>query len=225
MLKLAVLCSGSGSNLQAILDRAKAGLLDADIRVVVCNVPGAKSLERAQTAGMPAVCLPHTDYVDRAAHDAAVVQVLKDHGVDTVAMAGYLRLVTPAFLDAFPGRVLNIHPALLPSFKGAHGQADAAGYGVRLSGCTVHFVDQDMDTGPIIIQAAVPALPTDTGDTLGARILALEHRIFPQALQWMAEGRLTVEGRKVFLAPSNRAKGFVSTDCQYLVSPALEDGF
>lgn len=225
MLKLAVLCSGSGSNLQSIIDRVRAGVLEADIRVVFSNNPDAYALTRANDAGITALTISHKGCPSREAFDTAVLDALREHEVDTVALAGYMRLLTPAFLEAFPGRVLNIHPAILPSFKGIHGQADAAEYGVHIAGCTVHFVDEIMDNGPIIIQAAVPALPTDTGDTLGARILELEHRIYPQALQWLSEGRLSQEGRKVFLAPSPRPKAFMTTDCQYLVSPPLEDGF
>jgi phosphoribosylglycinamide formyltransferase-1 len=152
-----------------------------------------------------------------------MAEAILAHGADTVAMAGFMRLLTPGFLARFPGRVLNIHPALLPSFPGVHGQADAAGYGVRISGCTVHFVDEQMDHGPIIVQAAVPAEPEDDGATLGARILAFEHRIYPQALAWLAAGRLGIDGRKVFLKDGGMKKAVL--DAPALVSPALEEGF
>jgi len=224
-LNLAVLISGSGSNLQSIIDRTASGALDADIKVVVSNRAEAFGLERARTAGIPAVSLPHGNYPDRAEFDRALIETLHGHGVDTVAMAGFMRMVTPAFLQAFKGRVINIHPALLPSFPGTHGQRDAADYGVRIAGCSVHCVDEGMDSGPIIIQAAVPARPTDTGETLGARILTMEHRIYPQALQWLSEGRLTVHGRKVHLAPSARPKAFLGEPGEYMVSPELEEGF
>lgn len=224
-LNLAVLVSGSGSNLQSIIDRSALGILDADIKVVVSNRAEAFGLERARKAGIPVVALPHGDYPDREAFDTAMIAAIREHGADSVAMAGFMRMVTPAFLRAFPGRVLNIHPALLPSFPGVHGQRDAADYGVRIAGCTVHFVDEGMDSGPIIIQAAVPALPTDTGETLGARILALEHRIYPQALQWLSEGRLSVRGRKVFLAPANKPKAFLGEPGEYMVFPPLEEAF
>lgn len=224
-LKLAVLVSGSGSNLQAIIDRAASGLLDAELRVVLSNRSEAFGLERARKAGIPALALSHGDYEDRAGFDQAMIEAIRGHGADAVAMAGFMRMVTPGFLRAFPGRVLNIHPALLPSFPGTHGQRDAADHGVRIAGCTVHFVDEGMDSGPIVIQAAVPALPTDTGETLGARILTMEHRIYPQALQWLSEGRLTVRGRKVFLAPAHKPKAFLGEPGEYMVSPALEEGF
>ena len=134
-------------------------------------------------------------------------------------------MLSPGFLAAFPDRVLNIHPTLLPAFPGTHGQRDAADYGVRVAGCTVHFVDEGMDSGPIIAQAVVRAKPTDTADTLAARILAMEHRIYPQALQWLAEGRLSTEGRKVHLAPGTVSKALMSAVCDVLVSPELEEGF
>ena len=187
-MRLAVLVSGSGSNLQAIIDKAESGALDADIRLVLSNRADAYGLERARRHKVPCLALEHGGYASREAFDQAMVDAIRASGADTVALAGFMRLLTPVFLAAFPGRVLNIHPALLPSFKGAHGQRDAAEYGVRLSGCTVHFVDEHMDHGPIIIQAAVPALADDDGETLGSRILALEHRVYPQALQWLAQG-------------------------------------
>ncbi len=224
-LNLAVLISGSGSNLQSIIDRVASGVLEADIRLVASNRPEAYGLERARKAGIPTVVLPHGDYPSREDFDRALIAAIRDHGADAVAMAGFMRMVTPKFLQSFPGRVLNIHPALLPSFPGTHGQRDAAEYGVRIAGCSVHFVDEGMDSGPIVIQAAVPALPTDNGETLGARILTMEHRIYPQALQWLSEGRLSAQGRKVFLAPAAHPKAFVGDPCEFLVFPPLEEGF
>jgi phosphoribosylglycinamide formyltransferase-1 len=201
-----VLASGSGTNLQALLDAAEAGRIDARVAVVVCNVPGVWALDRADRAGVPSVLLPSRG-VDRAAHDRAVVKALRAHGVELVCLAGYMRLVTPEFLSAFgPGpdtrgcpRVLNVHPALLPSFPGLHAQRQALECGVRVSGCTVHFVDGGTDTGPIVAQAAVPVLDGDTEDTLATRILLEEHRLFPQAVHWFAQGRLSLEGRRVRL--------------------------
>ncbi|MFO7598106.1 MAG: phosphoribosylglycinamide formyltransferase [Desulfocurvibacter africanus] len=224
-LNLAVLISGSGSNLQCIIDRVASGALHADIRLVVSNRSEAFGLERARKAGIPTVVLPHGNYLDREDFDRALIAAIRDHGADAVAMAGFMRMVTPMFLQTFPGRVLNIHPALLPSFPGTHGQRDAAEYGVRIAGCSVHFVDEGMDSGPIIIQAAVPAFPTDNGETLGARILTMEHRIYPQALQWLSEGRLSVQGRKVFVAPAARSKAFIGEPGEYMVFPPLEEGF
>ncbi len=197
-MRLGVLISGSGSNLQAMLDRVAAGHLPGvEIALVLANTPEAYGLKRAHHAGVAAVCVDHRHFASRAAFDQALVERLLDAGVDTVALAGFMRLLTPVVLEAFPGRVLNIHPAILPAFPGIHAQAQQAAYGVRLAGCTVHFVDEHMDHGPIIIQAAVPAMPQDTEASLGARILALEHRIYPQALAWLAAGRIIVHGRQV----------------------------
>lgn len=223
-LDLAVLVSGSGSNLQAVIDRIESGALDARLRLVLSNKPQAFGLERARRRGIPAVCLEHGNFPDREAFDTEMARLIREHGADTVAMAGFMRMVTPRFLSAFPGRVVNIHPALLPSFPGVHGQRDAADYGVRFSGCTVHFVDEKMDNGPIIIQAVVPAYPGDDGKSLGARILELEHRIYPQALQWLAQGRLTVSGRKVLLTDEGQAPA-VALPAGAMVNPPLEPGF
>lgn len=222
-LRLAVLVSGSGSNLQAIIDKSEAGVLDAQVALVLSNKAGAYGLERAARRGIPSVVLEHAAFDSREAFDQAMVSAIREAGADTVVLAGFMRLLTPGFLETFPGRVLNIHPALLPSFPGVHGQADAAGYGVKLSGATVHFVDEKMDHGPVIIQAAVPVTPGEGGDSLGARILAFEHRIFPQALQWLSQGRLRVEDRHVLLdgpaGPPAELHG------PGLVNPPLEEGF
>ena len=206
-LPIAVLVSGSGSNLQAIIDRIEAGALDAEVKVVISNQPGAYGLERADKHGIPTRLIPHDEYESRAAFDLALMRVINNSGAEVVVLAGFMRLLTAAFLHSFPSRVVNIHPALLPSFPGVHGQPDAAAYGVKVSGCTVHFVDEEMDHGPVIIQAAVPAYPDDDGDSLGARILKLEHRIYPQALHWLSQGRLAIKGRKVELKPFGGGKG------------------
>lgn len=206
-LRLGVLASGSGSNLQALLDASASGRLDARVEVVVSDVPGAFALERARRAGVAAEVVEVEASPTREAHDARVVEVLRRHGVDTVALAGYMRLVTPVLLGSFPGRVLNIHPALLPSFPGLHVQAAALAHGVKFSGCTVHLVDEEMDHGPIVIQAVVPVRDDDTPDTLAARILREEHRIYPQALQYLAEGRLRIEDRRVVVEPSSPGSG------------------
>ncbi|MBQ2888458.1 MAG: phosphoribosylglycinamide formyltransferase [Firmicutes bacterium] len=196
-LKIAVLASGSGSNLQAIIDEAAAGLLPVEIVMVLSDKPDAYALTRAEQAGiMTAVVLPK-DYNTREEYDARVVKLLTLAGAEAVALAGYLRIVTKTLLDAFPGRVLNIHPALLPAFPGLHGQRQAFEYGVKVAGCTVHFVDEGLDSGPIILQAPVPVLDDDDEETLTARILQQEHIIYPLALKLLAEGKLTVEGRKV----------------------------
>jgi phosphoribosylglycinamide formyltransferase-1 len=192
-LALGVLVSGSGTNLQAILDAIAARTLDAHVAVVVSNVAQAKALERARAAGVPGVVIDHKAYADRAAFDAAVVEVLRAHGVELVVLAGFMRLLSHVLLDAFPMRVVNVHPALLPSFPGVHAQKQALDYGVRVSGCTVHFVDHGTDTGPIIAQAAVPVLDGDDVEALRLRILAREHELLPRVLQWIAEGRVAVQ--------------------------------
>ncbi|WP_018125834.1 phosphoribosylglycinamide formyltransferase [Desulfovibrio oxyclinae] len=233
-LPLAVLVSGGGSNLQSIIDRIEEGSLDAEVRLVISNKAGAYGITRARNNGIPTKVMSHKDYASREAFDRDMVAAMREHGVTApegaVVMAGFMRIVTPELLDAFPDRVVNIHPALLPSFPGIHGQGDAAEYGVRISGCTVHFVDEKMDNGPIIIQAAVPVQAGEDGDSLGPRILKLEHRILPQALQWLAEERLTVDGRHVHvkvgpkpLAAQPRADSEPSAPA--LVWPPLEEGF
>lgn len=192
-LVLGVLASGTGTNLQAVLDAIAARRLDARVAVVVCNVPGAGALERARAAGVPAVVVEHTQHAERAAFDAAVVEVLRAHGVQVVVLAGFMRLLTSVLLDAFPMRVVNVHPALLPAFPGVNAQKQALEHGVRVTGCTVHFVDGGTDTGPIVAQAAVPVYEEDDLESLRRRILAREHELLPRVLQWIAEGRVTVE--------------------------------
>jgi phosphoribosylglycinamide formyltransferase 1 len=193
VIALGVLVSGSGTNLQSILDAIAAKKLDARVAVVVSNKAEAGGLARARNAGISAVFLDHKAYAEREAFDRALVDVLRAHGVEWVVLAGFMRIVTPMFLDAFRGRVINIHPALLPSFPGVDAQKQALAYGVRLTGCTVHFVDRGTDTGPIIAQRAVPVLPGDDVEALKARILVEEHRLLPEVLQWIAEGRVTLE--------------------------------
>lgn len=199
-LKIGVLASGSGSNLQAIIDEAAYGQIPVEVVMVISDKPDAYALSRAEKAGiMTGVVLP-ADYPTREAYDEQVVKLLKLAGAEAVALAGYLRIVTPVLLQAFPQRVLNIHPALLPSFPGLHGQRQAFEYGVKVAGCTVHFVDEGLDSGPIILQAPVPVLDTDDEDSLAARILEQEHIIFPLALKLLAEGKLTIDGRRVKIA-------------------------
>jgi phosphoribosylglycinamide formyltransferase 1 len=197
-LRVGVLISGSGTNLQAILDAAAADDLGgAQVAVVVSNRPDALGLERARKAGVPAMAVDHRTFTGRQLFEDALIEALRRHRVDLVALAGFMRLLTPHFLRAFPERVVNIHPALLPSFPGTHAQQQAFDYGVRITGCTVHFVDEGTDTGPIIAQAAVPVLPGDDADTLAARILKEEHRIYPHVLRLIASGRVTRDGRRV----------------------------
>ncbi len=223
MLRIAVLASGSGTNLQALIDGCASGRIEGRIALVVCNVPGAGALERAAKGGVPAVLRPSKD-VDRATYDAAVIELLRAHQVDLVCLAGYMRIITPAFLSAFGPtaasrgcpRIMNIHPGLLPSFPGLHAQRQALAHGARIAGCTVHFVDEGTDTGPVIVQAAVPVLPDDTEEALARRILAQEHRIYPQAVQWFAQGRLSVTGRAV------RVDGATGFEPGVLVNPPVE---
>jgi phosphoribosylglycinamide formyltransferase 1 len=197
-LRVGVLVSGSGTNLQAILDAAAADDLGgARVAAVVSNRPDAYGLERARAAGVPAVLVDHKAFAGREPFEDALIEALRQHQVELVALAGFMRLLTPRFLRAFPERVVNIHPALLPSFPGTHAQQQAFDYGVRITGCTVHFVDEGTDSGPVIAQAAVPVLPDDTEETLAARILREEHRIYPHVLRLIATGRVTRAGRRV----------------------------
>lgn len=192
-LALGVLVSGSGSNLQAVLDAVQRGDLRAKVAVVISNVASAKGLDRARAAGIPAIALDHKAYPSREAFDGAVVEALRAHGVSCVVLAGFMRIVTRVLLEAFPDRVVNIHPSLLPSFPGVDAQGQALRYGVRVAGCTVHFVDAGTDTGPIIAQAAVSVTDEDDAESLRARILAREHELLPAVLGWIAEGRVHVE--------------------------------
>jgi phosphoribosylglycinamide formyltransferase-1 len=191
-LKLGVLISGRGSNLGAILAAVEAGLLPARVALVVSNKAGAAGLARAEAAGVPTRVVPHGDYPDRAAFDAALVAALREASAEVVVLAGFMRLLTEVFLDAFPDRVVNIHPALLPAFPGVDAQGQALAYGARVTGCTVHFVDAGTDTGPIIAQAAVPILEGDDHDALAARLLPREHALLVRALGWIAAGKVTV---------------------------------
>lgn len=197
MITAGVLISGSGTNLQAILDRIAAGTLEARIGVVIANRATAAGLERARAAGVPTRVLDHRDYAPREAYDAALVEALRAAQVELVVLAGFDRLVTGVLLGAFPGRVMNIHPALLPAFPGLHAQRQALEYGVRIAGATVHFVDEETDHGPIILQGAVVVAPDDTEETLARRILDVEHELYPAAIQLFAEGRLSIDGRSV----------------------------
>jgi phosphoribosylglycinamide formyltransferase-1 len=203
---IGVLVSGSGSNLQSLIDRIEEGRLDARIGIVISNNPDAFALKRCEKHGIKTAVIRHADYPDRESFDRKMAEVLKDNGVELVVMAGFMRILSSWFLREFPLRIMNIHPALLPAFPGLHVQRQAVLHGVKFSGCTVHFADEGVDTGPIIIQAVVPVLDDDTEDTLAARILKEEHRIYPQAVQLYAEGRLRIEGRRVVVV-GNPADG------------------
>jgi len=197
-IRIGVLASGRGSNFQSIAEAIRKGTIHAEIAVLVCNVPGAGAIERAQDLGVRCVVIDHAPYgKDREAFERDVAAELKKHEVGLVVLAGFMRLLTPYFLGEFQHRIINVHPSLLPAFPGTHAQRDALEQGARVSGCTIHFVDETVDGGPIILQKAVPVLPGDTEDTLAARILEQEHRFLPLAVRLFAEGRLSLEGRRV----------------------------
>jgi len=206
-LRLGVLVSGRGSNLQAIMDHARRGALDAQVAVVVSDVPDAYALERARRAGIPAVAVPRRDYAGKDEFNRAILDHLRSHEADLVVLAGYLRILSNELVDAYQGRIMNIHPSLIPAFcgKGMHGarvHQAALDYGVKVSGVTVHFVENDVDTGPIILQRAVPVEDDDTAETLAQRVLLQEHQVYSEAIQLFAEGRLKVEGRRVCILPA-----------------------
>jgi phosphoribosylglycinamide formyltransferase-1 len=196
-LAVGVLASGRGSNLQALLDASARPGYPARVVIVIADRERAPALARAAAAGVPAVFLDPKGYEDRAAYDAALSERLQAAGVELVCLAGFMRILGPGFVRAWRGRVMNVHPALLPAFPGLHAQRQALDYGVKVTGATVHFVDEGVDTGPIILQAAVPVEPEDTEETLSARILVEEHRLYPEAVRLYAEGRLRIEGRRV----------------------------
>lgn len=194
--RVGVLISGRGSNLQALLDAAAADLLGGRVVVVISNVAGAAGLERARRAGVPAIVQDHRGR-PREEHDLSLLEHLRAHHVDLVCLAGYMRLLSPVLIRAYPGRVLNVHPSLLPAFPGLEAQRQAWEHGVKVSGATVHLVDEGLDTGPIVLQEAVPVLPGDTSEALAARILEAEHRIYPEAVRLVLSGRLAREGRRL----------------------------
>jgi phosphoribosylglycinamide formyltransferase-1 len=193
---LGVLISGRGSNLQAIIDAIAAGTLDARIGVVISNRPDAAGLDRARAAGIEAICLRHGEYPSREAYDAALVDELRRRDVGLVCLAGFMRLLSPVFVNAFPHAILNIHPSLLPAFPGLDAQHQAWEHGVKVAGATVHLVDCDLDAGPIVLQRAVPVLEDDTPETLSARILCEEHRLYPEAIGIVLAGGWRVDGRR-----------------------------
>lgn len=226
-MRIAVLASGSGSNLKTILALAKDGRLDARVVLVLSNNPDAGALEHAKAHNVPVWCKSHKS-ANREAFDAEMAEAIKKSGAEAVILAGYMRILSKEFIQAFSGRILNIHPAILPSFAGAHGGRDAIDYQVRVSGCTVHFVDEIMDNGPVVIQAAVPLVSGDSQPGLMTRIQAMEHRIYPQAIQWLAQGRLKTAGRKVELLPKpgialRPASIGENANGPWMASPALED--
>jgi len=202
-LKVGVLISGRGSNLQALIDACAEPDYPAEIVLVLSNRADALGIERARRAGLKTTVIPHGDFVDREGFEAALDGALREAGAEFVCNAGFLRILTPWFVERWRDRQINIHPSLLPAFPGLHTHERALAAGVRFSGCTVHFVRPAMDDGPIIVQAAVPVLPDDDAGTLAARVLAAEHRIFPLALRLVAEGRAKVVGGHVVIAGSD----------------------
>jgi len=213
---IGVLISGTGTNLQAIIDAIESGKLDAKIEVVLSNKADAYGLVRARNHQIPTEVLNHKNFSSRETYDEALVALLRERRVELVVLAGFMRLLSAVFVKAYSNRIMNIHPALLPAFPGLNVQQRALEHGARFSGCTVHFVNEECDEGPIIIQAVVPVLPDDTGETLAVRILEQEHRIYPRAIQLFAEGRLKIIGRRVLVGHPPQ------TDIRALIQPPLE---
>ena len=216
-LRVAVLASGRGSNLQAVIDAIEAGWVQAQIVVVISNKKNAVALERARKHGLKDLFVDPKPFAgrpdSREAYDQSLLEILQQHEVELVLLAGYMKIVTAVLVNAYANRMMNIHPSLLPSFPGLDVQKKAIDWGCKLAGCTVHFVTEGVDEGPIIIQAAVPILDGDTPDTLAARILVQEHKIYPRAVQLFSEGRLRVEGRRVFIDDAK-------PDGEAIISPA-----
>jgi len=202
LLRIGVLASGRGSNFQALVEAARAGRIPAIVAVLVSDRAAAPALDIARAHGIEALFIDPKQYPNREAHEKAIIAALEERKVGLVCQAGYMRILTPTYIEHFKGRAFNIHPSLLPAFPGLHAQRQALEHGVRVAGATVHFADEGVDTGPIVLQAAVPVLPGDTEETLSRRILAEEHRIYPEAVRLFAEGRLRIEGRIVHIRES-----------------------
>lgn len=196
-IRLVVLISGRGSNLQAILDQASSGELPVEVAAVISNRPGVHGLERARQAGVPALELDHKLFADRPEFEAALIDLIDHYRPDLVILAGFMRVLTPGFTEHYQGRIFNIHPSLLPKFRGLHTHERAIAAGETVHGASIHFVTAELDGGPVIVQARVPVLPGDDPDTLAARVLEREHRLYPQAIRWFAEGRLGLDGKRV----------------------------
>ncbi|RUM29959.1 MAG: phosphoribosylglycinamide formyltransferase [Aquifex sp.] len=214
MLKIGVLVSGRGSNLQAIIDSIESGKLNASIEVVISDNPKAYALERCKKHRVDYQIIEMKNSPSRRDFEEKIAEILKSKNVELVVLAGFMRILSGHFLKYFPHRVINIHPSLIPAFQGMHAQRQALDFGAKFTGCTVHIVDESVDGGPVIIQAVVPVLPEDTEDTLAQRILKWEHKILPQAIQWFAEERVIIEGRKVFIKDARYG--------ELPVNPALE---
>lgn len=222
MIELAILASADGTNAQAIIEAVKNGKLEANVRVVLTNKPEAGVIVRAKSAGIPVEIISSRGYKNRREeYDTLVVEALKKYSVDTIALAGWMRILSPVFINAYGGRIINLHPAILPSFKGHKGIEDAYAYGVKLTGCSVHLVVPELDAGPLIIQAAVPVKGSYA--ELEEQIHKMEHRILPQALQWFSEGRISLDGHSVRIEQSAKECKMVDYIEGCLVSPALEE--
>ena len=203
MIKLGVLCSGRGTDLQSIIDAIANKQLNAEIAIVLTDKPNVMALERAEKAGIKNLCIDRKTFDNKSDFEAALLKALKSAEVDLVILAGFMRILSPVFVHEYKERIMNIHPSLLPSFPGAHAHRDVLAYGVKISGCTVHFVDEGTDSGPIIMQAAVEVKDDDTEESLAARVLEQEHIIYPKAIQLYVEGKLKIDGRKVIQQPQN----------------------
>ncbi len=214
-MNIVALISGRGSNLKAILEGIKKGTIKAKVSLVVSNRKDAKGLEIARSFGIKTLFLNPKDFPDRLSYDKKLAQIISKENPDLIVLAGFMRILSPEFIETFEGKIINIHPSLIPAFQGLNAQKQAVEFGARFSGCTVHFVTKELDNGPIIIQAVVPVLPEDTEESLSERILRYEHRIYPQAIKWLSEGRVEVKGRQVIV--KNASYGTVP------VNPDLED--
>ena len=213
--KLAILISGRGSNLEAILNGVKKGLIKAEIPIVISNKDNVRGLEIAREFGVKSQFVNPKDFKSREDYDKYLVELIKSHNVDYVILAGYMKILTDYFIDSFENRIINIHPSLIPSFKGLKAQKQALEFGAKFTGCTVHFVSKELDSGPVIVQAVVPVLPEDTEESLSNRILKMEHRIYPQAVKWLVDDRVEIKGRNVIVKGANYGT--------LPVNPELED--
>ncbi len=199
MINIGVLASGRGTNLQAIIEAIEDGKIEGEIKIVMSDHPKACALKRAQQYLIDTRCIDFKEFKNREDYDKEIIKTLKEKKIDLVVLAGYMRILSPYFIRAYQNKIINIHPALLPSFPGLHAQKQAIGNGVKISGCTVHFVDEGVDSGPIILQKAVEVKDNDTEESLAERILKEEHQIYPQAIQLFSQGRLIIKGRKIFI--------------------------
>jgi len=209
MLKIAVLASGRGSNFQSIIESIKNGFIKAKIDILITDNKDAYAVTRAKESGIDSLFLDPRDFPARSAYYEEMARILKERSIGLIVLAGFMRIVGKPLIDAFPGKILNIHPAILPSFPGLHGQGQAYEYGVKIAGCSVHFVDEGMDTGPVIVQAAVPVYSDDTEETLSERILSCEHRIYPYAVKLFSEDRLEIRGRRVMIKDERKQETFL----------------